>query len=575
MLGGRGTRRAGWLVAAACATGALTAAPAAAATEQLGVTASDGVRLQATLTSDGPVAPRPTIVEFSPYGRSNVTYERPPGFNGLLVQLRGTGDSDGRFDIMAARTQRDVVEVLRWACEQPWSAGRIGINGFSASAITIYNALHQKLPDCVRTIVLGSGTHELYRDLLVPGGVNNIVPGAAVLAGIGGIAVAQGTDRLARNPGSALDVLGGLLTSGVGDLLHPTLDAWWRERGWRGNANRLPMLLTDGFFDVESRGAFQGFQALKADGAHLVVAGAHDGVPKGLGLRDETMRRWFEHYVAGVDNGVDREPRVRLALADGDRQRYLAGRYVRRDAEDWPVPGTRWQALRLDAAHRGRGASANDGALTTGTPRIGGRQSYVTLPSLLTATDVPNAAIAGAAGLDRLTEHVPLLSQTNLAGALGLTYTTRWLREDVVVAGPATLEVRLASTLPETAIWAVVSDVWPDGSAHPVGMGRLSTRYPEVDPERSLRDADGTIVQPYGRYDRPVDTPPGTERTYRVELWPIGNVFRRGHQLRLHLVGSSLASLPSLPAVNTVDVARSRLLVPVLPPGDLGRALPD
>ena len=85
----------------------------------------------------------------------------------------GTGDSGGRFDALGPRTQQDVAEVLRWACSQPWSDGTLGLNGFSASAITVYNSLHLPLP-CVKAAVLKSGTHELYRDLIYPGGVSNL-----------------------------------------------------------------------------------------------------------------------------------------------------------------------------------------------------------------------------------------------------------------------------------------------------------------------------------------------------------------------------------------------------------------
>ena len=50
----------------------------------------------------------------------------------------------------------------------------------------------------MKTAVLKSGTHELYRDLLYPGGISNLVPGAGVLALIGAPATAQGLDRLGR-----------------------------------------------------------------------------------------------------------------------------------------------------------------------------------------------------------------------------------------------------------------------------------------------------------------------------------------------------------------------------------------
>ncbi|MGE4427455.1 MAG: CocE/NonD family hydrolase [Solirubrobacteraceae bacterium] len=562
-------------LASVAAVLALTAAPAhgAAASRVERFVASDGVSLRTTVTGEAPLSPRPTIVEFTPYGKDGAGIPDVPGFNRLTVEIRGTGDSDGRFDALGPRTQRDVAETLGWACRQPWSDGNLGINGFSASAITIYNSLHLELP-CVKAAVLKSGTHELYRDLLVPGGVNNIVPGVGVIAMIGAPALMQGPDRLFRNPLSAVDTVLGLVGSGVTELLHPTLDAWWRERGMRGNVNSFPTLVVNGWFDVESRGAFQGFQALREHGSRLLVVGAHDGAPKGTDGGEADVRAWWQHHLAGVDNGSDREPRVKLWVADGDREKYLDGAFVRRDDTDWPLPGTRWETLSLDGTRNGYGRSLNDGTLTIDRPKAGGLQSYLSLPSLLTATDVPTAALAGAAGLNELTRFLPLLTDMTIAEPLGLSYTTRPLREDVMSVGPGSVELTLASTAPTVPIWVVVSDVGPDGNAHPVATGRLSTAFPDVVEDKSLKDPrTGRIVQPYNDLTNQRPAAINSPRRYRVELWPIGNRFKKGHSIRLHVVGPSLGSFPSLPALNTIDLAGSRLNLPVLPESDLRRAL--
>ncbi len=219
------------------------AAPAQAAqvSQNTRFTASDGVSLQTTISGEGTLAPRPVLVEFSPYGRNSGTLDPGPAFNSLLVQIRGTGDSDGRFDALGPRTQADVAEVLRWACDQPWSDGRLAVNGFSASAITIYNSLHRALP-CVKAAVLKSGTFELYRDLIWPGGISNLVPAAGVMGLIGAPALAQGGDRLSRNPASGADIPRGLIAAGLSGMLNSTLDSWWRERGFRGDVNHLPTL---------------------------------------------------------------------------------------------------------------------------------------------------------------------------------------------------------------------------------------------------------------------------------------------------------------------------------------------
>jgi predicted acyl esterase len=557
------------VLAIALLAGVLVATPADAATDSrdLRFTTSDGTSLAATVSGESPLSARPTLVEFSPYGRGTATLDPGRAYNSLLVQIRGTGDSDGSFDALGPKTQKDVAEVLRWACKQPWSDGRLAINGFSASAITIYNSLHRKLP-CVRAAVLKSGTFELYRDLIWPGGISNLVPAAAVVTLIGAPSLIQGPDRLIRDPLSAVDVLRGLVESGLTGLAHTTLDEWWKERRFRGDANNLPILMINGFFDVESRGAFEAYKKLKEHGAHLYVIGAHDGAPAGTDAGVGEARLWLDRYVRGEHNGVGRHPRVQLWLSDGDREDLHAGKFVRMNGRDWPLPKTRWRALALDPTSGGGAASANDGTLTLGDPAAAQSQSYPSLPSIPTMTDSPTIGLVGAAGFDALTNALPILTELNLSEPLGLTYSTQPFAGDVVMAGPASLELRLSSTAPETGIWAVISDVFPDGSAHPVAVGRLSTAYPEVIRKRSIVDRrTGAIVQPYARFGRKSPAPPGEERLYRVEFWPIGNRFKAGHRLRLHVVGASGFSMPSLPAVNTVTVGAgtgSRLLVPVV-----------
>ncbi|CAB4727295.1 MAG: CocE/NonD family hydrolase [Actinobacteria bacterium] len=543
-------------------------------------TTSDEVSLVTTLSGAAPIAARPTVVEFTPYGTLGRSYEVSSDYNYLLVQIRGTGDSDGTFDALGPRSQRDVVEVLRWACRQPWSDGRLSVAGFSASAIMIFNSLHQKLP-CVKASVLRSGTFELYRDLLVPGGILNLVAGAGVVGLIGAPAILAGPDRLGRNPISSLEVALGLVGAGLdAGFLHPTLDDFWTERGFRGNANRIPTLLLDGAFDVEPRGDYQAFQQLRSQGipAQLQVVGAHDGAPVGTDFGVRAVGRWLDRYLRGVRNGVEDEPAVQMLLADGDREDMLAGEFVRQDAASWPVPGTRWAALSFSADPAGAARSINDGSLTLAPPETATTQLYPAVASLVTNTDPNNVATIGggpSGQINQLATYVPQLTDMDLSNLTGLTYTTAPLAEPVVAAGPASLDLQLSSTSPTTQIWAVVSDVSPDGTAHPISVGRLSSDFPGVVEDKSLYSR-GELVQPYGDYSTSSSALPGEVRSYHVEIWPILNRFKKGHRIQLSLVGQSVASRPGLPAINAVVVGGaqgSRLMFPQLPGSDVRRAL--
>jgi putative CocE/NonD family hydrolase len=532
----------------------------------LRVRMDDGVELLARLGGRGPLVGgelprRPVIIEFSPYGPGCCVEYGGPAYNYLQVHIRGTGASPGSFDALGPRTQRDVVELLSWACSQPWSNGRLGLYGFSASAITVYNSLHDELP-CVQTAVLGSGTYELYRDLLYPGGVPNGVPALGVLGLIAAPLAQNLPQRLAEQPGSVPDAAGGMARQPVDYQSHPTLDSYWQERGFRGDVNHLPPLMTDGFFDVESRGAFQAFQRFRGDGAHLLVIGAHDGVTANAGGPGRQTVAWYDRYLKDVRNGIEREPAVQLWMAKGDRVNLLNGKFVTTSGQDWPLPGTRWLDLHLDAAKSGTATSINDGTLT-GAPGGPATQSYPAVFTLPSATDQPNAAIVAFNG------PAPLVDMRT-AEPLGLSYTTAPFPRPVQSAGPASLEVTLSSTAPETDIWAVLSDVWPDGTAHPVATGRLRNSFPDIDKSKSLLDAGGDVVQPYGRYDARKPAAPGEARRYFVEFWPIGNQFDAGHRLRLHILGASGASNPTTPGVNTIRIGQgaSVLRFPVLPGTD-------
>jgi putative CocE/NonD family hydrolase len=256
-------------------------------------------------------------------------------------------------------------------------------------------------------------------------------------------------------------------------------------------------------------------------------------------------------------------------MSDGDRLAYLGGRFVRYNGTEWPIPGTKWMPLYLSAARSGTANSLNDGTLTATAPTTEVEQSYPDVPSPPSMTDPPNTAIVGSDGTNALGAAVPPSEEVNTAEADGLSFTTPPLASPLLSAGPLDLDVRMASTASGAGVWAVISDVGPDGSAHPLTVGRLLDSYPRIDPTRSLFDPDThRLVQPYGVFSQQTPPAPGQQRLYHVEFWPVGNRFEAGHRLRLDLLGASAASKPAASGLNTIQVGGSGaavLEVPVLP----------
>jgi predicted acyl esterase len=552
-------------------------AHAALVTHDLWYTASDGVKLHATLGGAPSIAKRPLIVEDTPYGVLNgISVFAGSAYNYIELQWRGTGQSGGALSTTGSRDQTDLAEFLGWACQQPWSNGRIGLYGFSASSIVVYNSMHEHLP-CVKAAALMSGTVDLYRDLLWIGGIQNSVPGAYVEGAIFGPWFADTPGRTEQQPVAGTpDGAAGYVTAPADVQAHLTEDSYWRDRTFRGDHDHIPVLADVGFYDVESRGAFLAYRATRRYGSHLLVIGAHDGWPvntrSGPGGPFPYYAAWFDHYVRGVENGIDAQPSVSAYLSDGSRGNLLDGHWTHVDGSRWPLDGTSWTRLYLSPAASGTAHSINDGTLAAAPVSSQTVQTYPFAPSDATETDQHTVATVAGTGagpltLNNLAHALPALTNMQLTEPSSLTYTTAPLPRAINAVGPASLDGYASSTAPFTDLVAVLADVSPDGSAEPVAQGQLRTAYPYIERSRSLEDPEGDIVEPYPDFSGVTPALPGTTRRYHVEILPIGNHFAAGDRLRLYVVGTSVAMEAAPPAANSLSIGGttpSKLLFPTL-----------
>lgn len=574
LLGGR-RRRGGALGACLAVAAALLVsvggAPRsrAAATETRDVffTASDGVKLHATIGGVAPLAPRPVIIEDSPYA-PGVSMPFGPEYNYVQLQWRGTGRSGGTWNTTGGRDQLDYSEFVGWACGQPWSNGRLGLYGFSASAIAVYNSLHLPMP-CVKAAALMAGTVDLYRDLLYIGGIQAAVPGLYVYGAVFAPWLANLPTRLGEQPDSLPDSVAGYGTVTADVATHQTEDAYWGDRTFKGDRDGIPILADTSFYDVEPRGPFLAWEATRQFGSHLLVMGAHDGFPAGTGGPFPEYGRWFDHYVRGVDNGIDREPPVSVYLSNGSREQLLNGSFTHFTSDAWPLTGTAWTRLFLASTPSGSAQALFDGSLSTAPQSAPATQPYPFVPANSFETDPhTTSAIAGATGLDRAATYFPWLTNMSLTEPTSVTFTTPPLTSAIDAVGPASVDLFASSTVGETDLVVVLADVWPDGTSHAVATGQLRTSFPNLDRARSRIDpVTGDIVQPYTDFSAKTPAAPGELREYHVEMLPLGNHFGAGHRLRLYVVGTPDHSQPAAPGVNTLafgGVTPSRLVLPTV-----------
>ena len=522
---------------------------------------TDGTVLHAAVAGTGSLSPRPVIVEDSPYAPDVSTLEWVGSdFNVVELQWRGTGLSGGSLDSAGALDQRDLSQFLGWACTQPWSNGSIGLYGFSASAIVVYNAMHLSLP-CVKTAVLMAGSTDLYRDLLDIGGIPNVAAGAYVEAAIGANTLMDGPTRFQTEPGTIPAAAEGYPVAALDVATNTTDDAFWQERSFQGDLDQIPILADTSFYDVEPDGPFAAFNATKQFGSHLLVFGAHDGFPAGTPGPFPQYQNWFEHALVGQALSTANQPVVSAYLSNGNRQQFLDGNVTHLTDSNWPLTGTTWTNLSLSSATNSTVTSLNQGSLSTQRQLTTATQPYPFVPSEASETDLHNTSVIDS-NLDQLV--FPGVNDMSLSGPTSLTYTSAPLAQPLTVAGPGALDLSVSSVAPVTDLYVVVADVWPDGTAYPIGTGALRTSFPFVDSSRSLV-VNGQIVDPYNDYATQSTALPGQTRQYQVEIMPMGNVFAAGSRIRVYVLGTPFDQLASPPGVNIVSlggVTPSQLLLP-------------
>ena len=142
-------------------------------------------------------------------------------------------------------------------------------------------------------------------------------------------------------------------------LEHEGRDDWWDAVDARpavlGGAGR-PALVMGGWYDLYASDTFTSWERIAPRGSRrgappgsssgpwphaLCLSPVTGGVDFGTGsmLDLETLeQRWFDHWLRGVDNGVDREPPVKV---------FLMGANDWRDEPTWPLPRTEWQGWYL------------------------------------------------------------------------------------------------------------------------------------------------------------------------------------------------------------------------------------
>src|SRR3954454_13555599 len=460
------------------------------------------------------------------------------GIGIMILDDRGAGASEGRWDSWGQRTQDDYAEVLDWIQAQKWSNGKVGMNGTSYMGITSFLVTEQDQkrvrdgkPRAVQAIWANVPMADAYRDVTFHGGAVDagFIPlWLGLTTGLSDIPPSNTLD----DPAGAGQNYAGHLQNGFDFAAQKMVDSttggdsaydgpFYRLRSPvdRIKDVRVPVAMTGGWWDIFQRGEPLLFESLvNAPVKKLWMMPQYHGGPdatswntQNVGDEQAFEANWFDHWLNGASNGVEKFSPVNLYTMGAERWQHLG---------KWPVPNTTYTPYYLDAGKK----------LGTKKPTTPTSDTTPLLPASSPCSRMSAQWTAGAAS-------GPCDTDNSSWEATGLTYTTPPLTNDTELTGliKASVYAELTSAKDATLV-AVLSDVDPaSGKSNQVTAGFLLASQRAIDKKKSWYSKSGQMIRPWHPFTRASQQAvvPGEADRYDIEIYPTSQVVKTGHEIRL------------------------------------------
>jgi putative CocE/NonD family hydrolase len=494
------------------------------------------------------------------------------GYVWIDLDVRGTGFSEGTWQLAGPREQQDTVEVIDWISKQDFSDGKVGETGVSYDAITALQAASHRPPALKAVFAVEPGT-DLAQDLALHGGAIDIgflpiwlwlvnglkrIPDAQSMAlGTWQQAYQKWIDDRADDPTTMSDAMYTALNAHtVNELLDSPqammlYDAHgpWRTATHTNMANiDVPTMITGGWSDLFRNAEFRSFAdltGLKPGEKQLILGpGYHLNATGGFGKRDAPPRvdvlqkAWFDHWIKGIDNGVQNL---------GPILEQMPGAQGWQRINELPRPGMKNQRvyLRSEDSHTAV-RTRHDGSLSA-QPPTAPDQLTVNVGLAGLCSDITNTQYVGGTAIlmecaqDERTHEID-----------GLTFTSAPVSVPTLISGPVAVHLNTQHEGTDGFWMATVSDV-DDASNNslPLSTGWVVSSMRQVDEDRSKCGPNGDYVDPIQTLDlkRGYDpVVPGKPTTIDFGTYPLDAVLQPGHRLRVSVYSSNYPSaVPPMP----------------------------
>lgn len=507
--------------------------------KDLRVPMRDGVVLAADAYHDAGDEPRPALVALSPYGKElqalalTIPPQRRPsplwdgcieagdiarvvkeGYVHVIGDVRGSGASDGEhignYNAGGVSLGQDAYDLIEWVAVQPWCNGVVGMIGISYfGSMQIFAAAER--PPHLKAIFVSGGHFDFY-ETTYHGGIMWFMPRAA-REGRGGdsgwaftrrhksrMLEAYSKDEIQRRVAERLADPDVAAWPNLVHVLHypvhheswfdiitnPFDGEWYEERNPINLAKNIDIPV---YLQINQGrgwtvdGTIELFDVLK--GPKKLEIGPYPPMQTRPWVDEhDTMFRWYDYWLKGIDNGVMDEPAVKVHV-EGSRQWVTGHKWPPKDVEYRPLYLRSRNKLAFDPEPYADDVSYPDG--------------FYQAPLTLT---------------DKVEK---------------LTWCTEPFKTLASVQGVGAAHLFVAIDQDDTNLILRFWDESPTGTRQLVTTGFLKASHRELDE----RTREGN---PHHPHTRAVPVEIGAINEYVIRIYPFANDFKVGHKLVVELM---------------------------------------
>ena len=417
----------------------------------------------------------------------------------VRVDSRGAGCSPGFIDHFSPRETKDFYDCIEWAGVQPWSNGKVGLNGISYYGINQWHVASLQPPH-LSAMCVWEGAADWYRDMTHHGGMLSTfwenwydmqVKTVQYGAGERGRR-SRVHSELVCGPETLSDAELARKRADFGTEIasHPMDDDYHRARSAKWDRIVTPLFSAAnwGGQGLHPRGNFEGFVRAASKQKWLEAHGIEHWTHFYTDYGREQQLRFFDYFLHGKKEGWAKQPKVLLQVRHIDK-------FAPRAESEWPLKRTRWTKFYLDPSAM---------TLTTKKPSSTAQLKFAAMND-------------------------------------GLTFLTPPLAKETEITGPSALKLFASSSTSDADFFIVLrvftgdlKEIIFQGAIDPhtpVGQGWLRASHRKLDKKLSKP------YRPYHAHDEKQPLKKNQVVELDVEIWPTSIVIPAGYRVGLSIRG--------------------------------------